>query len=316
MYKKRVVKILSFLLGLLLLICATSALFIPKNNSKEAGMEEHITNGVLGEAPNTIDVIVLGDSEAYSSFSPMQIWQDTGYTSYICSSSAQALDYSLTLLQRAFENQKPKIVFLETLTITRAVLKSSVFEGEMAKIFPVFTYHNRWKSLHSNDWFSSPEYTWTDDKKGYRYNPKVNGTTATNYMQPTTNAIDISPVNVDLVKDMYELCEENGAKLVLISTPSKRNWNYKKHNAIESLAKEVGCEYIDMNLENDTIGIDWTKDTRDKGDHLNHVGAVKATKYFSDYLVKTELLTDHRNDEAYKSWDVALEKYLKSTTKK
>lgn len=316
MYIKRTVKILSFLLGLLLLICATSALFIPKNNSKEAGMEEHLANGVLGEATNTVDVIILGDSEAYSSFSPMQIWQNTGYTSYVCSSPVQTLDYTLTLLQRAFEKQKPKIVFLETLAVIRTVHKSSVFESELAKIFPVFTYHNRWKSLQANDWFTSPEYTWTDYKKGYRYYPKVDGTDNTDYMQPTTAAADLSSVNVDLVKDIYELCEANGTKLVLISSPSKKNWNYKRHNAIESLAKEIGCEYIDMNLENDTIGIDWTKDTRDKGDHINHSGAVKATKYLSDYLVKTGLLTDHRNDEAYKSWDDALEKYLKETSTK
>ena len=126
MYIKRTVKILSFLLGLLLLICATSALFIPKNNSKEAGMEEHLANGVLGEATNTVDAIILGDSEAYSSFSPMQIWQNTGYTSYVCSSPVQTLDYTLTLLQRAFENQKPKIVFI-VFTLVELIYFSMMF---------------------------------------------------------------------------------------------------------------------------------------------------------------------------------------------
>ena len=316
MYKKRAIKILVFLLGLALLLWITSAIFIPKNNSKEAGMEEHFANGILGEPSNTIDVLILGDSETYSAFTPLQIWQDTGYTVHVSATPAQKLDYSLTLLERTFENQKPKIVIMETLPIIREVVEHSPLETDMANAIPIFNYHDRWKSLNSSDLFSSPVYTWTDPYKGYRYNTYLNGVVAGNYMVPTKEAVKLTPTNIELMNDIYELCTENGAKLVLVSSPSKVNWNYKRHNAIESLAKELNCEYIDMNLINNVVGIDWTKDTRDKGDHLNHSGAVKATKFLSNYLVETGLLTDHRNDEAYKSWDDALEHYIKGTSKK
>ena len=109
-YIRRTVKITAFILGLIALLLALSIMFIPKNNMKEFGMEEVAANGVLGEKENTIDVIILGDSEAYSSFSPMQIWRDTGYSVYVCGTSAQTLNYSLKLLQRATEKQNPKIV--------------------------------------------------------------------------------------------------------------------------------------------------------------------------------------------------------------
>ena len=64
---------------------------------------------------------------------------------------------------------------------------------------------------------------------------------------------------------------------------------------------------MDLNLE--SLGIDWTKDTFDKGDHLNHFGAVKVTSFLADYLQNRGGLTDHRSDPAYSGWDQALKDY-------
>lgn len=309
-YAKRTVKVISFLVGLILLLLLASAVFIPKNNQQEAGMEEISANGILGEKRNTVDVLILGDSESYSSFSPMEIWKDTGYTAYVCGTAGQPLDYSLTLLERALDKQSPKIVILETLTITRDILGLNAIGSKIANRFPIFNYHDRWKSLKIKDIFSKPNYTWTDDKKGYYYDTTIKGVEPSDYMSVTEDVEKLSTVNIGLVKSIQELCEENGAKLVLISTPSSVNWNYKRHNALAELASEIGCEYIDMNLKNDVIAIDWLNDTRDKGDHLNHYGAVKVTKYLSAYLMQTQLLTDHRNDDAYRHWNDALDRYL------
>ena len=312
-YIRRTVKITAFILGLIALLLALSIMFIPKNNMKEFGMEEVVANGVLGEKENTIDVIILGDSEAYSSFSPMQIWRDTGYSVYVCGTSAQTLNYSLKLLQRATEKQNPKIVILETNAIYREITGLEAIGAKLGNIFSIFDYHDRWKSMKLKDILTSPDYTWTDDKKGYYFNKGINAANSSNHMSFTEEIENIPGINVSLVKNIRDVCERKGAELVLISTPSTVNWNYKKHNGISQLAKEIECEYIDLNLENDIIGIDWLHDTRDKGDHLNHFGAVKVTNYLSDYLQKTNLLSDHREDEAFQNWNEALEKYLKLT---
>ena len=77
------------------------------------------------------------------------------------------------------------------------------------------------------------------------------------------------------------------------------------------MADEIGCDYVDMNVINDQIGIDWSKDTCDGGDHLNHAGAVKSTRFLIDYLSGLNILEDHRGDPDYKQWDECLEKYEK-----
>lgn len=94
--------------------------------------------------------------------------------------------------------------------------------------------------------------------------------------------------------------------MILISTPSTVNWNYARYNGISELASELGCEYIDMNLMTEEIPIDWDKDTRDKGDHLNYFGAKKVTSFISNYLSKTKLLVSHKGDSDYQKWDESL----------
>ena len=139
---KRVLALVGFLAGLLGILVGLSALFVPKNNMSEFGMEEVTANGILGERENSIDVLVLGDSEAYSSITPMDLWRDKGYTAYVCGTSSQTLDYTLELFIRALENQKPKVVILETDAIYREVPSQKAIFTRLANHLAVFRYHN------------------------------------------------------------------------------------------------------------------------------------------------------------------------------
>lgn len=309
LYVKRGLTVLLFLAGLAVLLLGVSFLVVPKNNMKEFGMEEVQANGILGERENTIDVLVLGDSESYSAISPMQIWKEKGYTSYVCGTAGQFLNYSQTLLQRAFEHQKPKIVILETNAVYRVISNERVMLSKLGKGFPVFEYHDRWKNLNWNDLKHGTNYTWTDTFKGYKYNNKVAASQKKEHMKPTEHLAEIPERNVQYVKEMAEFCRENGAKFMLLSTPSTVNWNYARHNGIQRLAQELGCEYVDLNLLNKEVKIDWKRDTSDKGDHLNYSGATKVTGYLADYLEGEQILEDHREKKEFDKWNDSWKKY-------
>lgn len=308
-YLKRILAFLVFSLILVALLLGASFVFSPKNNMSEFGMEETKANGILGEKKNTIDTLVLGDSEAYSSITPMQLWKENGYTAYVCGTSGQMLSYSLVMLNRAMEKQKPKIVILETNAIYRKISLKQALKTELTRYFSVFQYHDRWKSLSLHDFIGKAEFTWTDDFKGYRYNDKIAPSAKEDHMHPTKKAAEIPELNAQYVREIKQICEENGSRLVLVSTPSTVNWNCERHNGIQNLANEIGCEYIDLNLMNEKIGIDWNRDTYDRGDHLNYFGAVKVTRFLSEYLKQTGLLADHRADPEYAKWDDSLKKY-------
>ncbi len=311
LYFKRFSQILVFFIGLTVVLRGLSLAFMPKNNVEDSGMEAVRANGILGEKANTIDVVVIGDSESFCSISPMEIWNKTGYTVYVCGSNSQPVNYSLKMLKRAFTNQKPKIVILETNTIFRNVgLKNTVL-ASLGETFSIFDYNDGWKKIGIKDMFKKASYTYTDDKKGYGYSSVIRPSKKTEYMFPTEEREKIASTNYHLIEKIKDICDDNGAKLIFLSTPSTINWNYSRHNSVKDLSENLGCEYIDMNLINDEIKIDWTKDTRDKGDHLNHTGAVKASEYLSRYLEESKLLSDHRNDNNYKSWNELYKRYLK-----
>ena len=84
---------------------------------------------------------------------------------------------------------------------------------------------------------------------------------------------------------------------------------------MEAISKDLGVDYIDTNLLRDDIPIDWKKDTKDKGDHLNYNGAVKMTNYIGKYLDDTKLFKDKRNDTSYDNWNTCLDKFEKQVKK-
>lgn len=306
---KTIMGFAAFGVGLLVILFGLSFLFVPKNNTKDAGMEEVIANGIQGEPANSIDVVVVGDSESYSSISPLLIWKDTGYTSYVCGSGRQYLSYSKTLLERAFETQSPKLVILETLCIYRQIPAKTVVMDEVSRYLPILRYHDRWKTMTQRDFSPTDGSSYTTPYKGYRFNNKVSGADTSNYMAQSEKSASIPMVNRLLVEQIQQLCEDHGAKLLLLSTPSTVNWNYQRHNGIQELADDLGIEYIDLNTMPGEVNIDWSTDTYDRGDHLNYSGSVKVSKFLSKYLEGTRLFSDRRGDSQYESWNTLLKNY-------
>ena len=299
------------ILALLLVFC--SQLLQPKGNAREDGMHDATANGILSEEENTLDVLFLGDSESYSSFIPLKIWQDQGITSYVCGTPGQKLFYTMEFLQKAFEKQNPKVVILETNAIFRKYSPLDAASNRLQNLFSVFRYHNRWKTLKPKDLKLSVNYTFVENAKGYVYNTAVNPAKTDGYMLPNEQKEPIPKGNVDQLKAMEAFCRERGAKLVFLSTPSTINWNQKRHNGVAELAEELGVEYIDLNLMTKEVPIDWKKDTSDKGDHLNFSGAEKVSAYLSGYLAQKELFEDKRSWPTYQSWNDALAQFNQKT---
>lgn len=306
---KNILKATIFTVILVALLLGASFLFKPKDNTEEAGMYDLSANGIMGEADQTVDVLILGDSESYFAFMPLKLWNDHGITAYGCGTLAQILPYSEEFLHKAFEKQSPKVVILETDNIFTWTSPDDSILHKTQNVLPIFQYHDRWKNMTKNDFNFEYDSSYIDLTKGYYLAFDVKEPVEYDwYMYPSKECEEIPVTCYEYVKDIAKYCDENGAKLVFVSTPSVKCWNMMRHNSVEKLAEELGIDYIDMNLI-DEIGIDWTRDTRDAGDHMNYFGATKVTEYLGNYLIETGLFSSHRGDEKYTQWDTNLEEF-------
>ena len=308
---KKLKRVILFLLvfAVLLWACSAGIQIIVRNVSGSVSGRSRVFASVSAEKKNTIDVLVAGDSESYTSVSPMDLWDRAGIAAYDCGQPGQRIQETYYILKTAFRTQSPKLVLFETNTMFRdpGFLKNvqlSLTEP-LAYHFPVIKYHNAWKALFDGPGGPKKSY------KGFEIRDKVvsyEGDEA--YMKETKNNAQIPEVVRVYMEKRKRLCEKNGADLLLVSAPSPKNYNYKKHNSLEEYARENNLPYVDLNMKFRDIGIDWKQDSYDRGDHLNISGARKVTAYIGQYLADNYDLPDRRNDDGWREWDNLAREYL------
>lgn len=305
---------MSFMLLLSLVLYTLSYAFAPKNNTEKSGIINPNANGFLSEPKNSIDLMVIGNSDAYSGFSPMELWKNFGYTSYVCGEGRQVPSEAVDMLSKIIKCQSPKIVFLETDGFFTKTGISEFASGTVKRLlgssFSIFQYHNRWKHLKSREMFRKPNYSAHCASKGQMLSNDIKGYFGGEYMIKSDRKTKISPASLPFIDDFINVCKENNITPVFLEIPSQSSWTYEKHNTVQALADEKGVEFIDMNLDRDRFELDWKTDTRDKGNHLNCAGARKVTLFLGKYLQEKFELTDHRTDKNFDKWNQDYEDYL------
>lgn len=289
---KKTSKILTFVAILTALAALLGWYFYPKDNSPQAGIQDYTASGFLGEPENSIDVVILGDSIPLCAFSPQTIARDTGISSYVCATTGQTLPKSETLLREFLAHQSPKLVILEANHFYKEFTDLDAATEAVYRAVPLLRYHDNWKFLKPAQALSPVHYTVQLPERGYYEKdgivPGENG----DYMSSFQGIAELSAPAKRIVQTLSDLCQKQGATLLLLSAPSAANWNNASHNAVEALAQDLGITYADMNLED--VGIDWTLDTPDAGDHLNGTGAQKASRWLGQYLLHTGLWADRK----------------------
>lgn len=297
---KNLLKCTGFLLGLVILLIIISFFFQRKDglyvyDSLSVSVK---TADIKAEPDNSLDILFFGDSESYAAFSPRHLYSKYGYSSYVCGTAAQKVCDTYAILKYAFETQSPKVIVLETNCLFRD-LKSKEENPDLVMncltdTLPVFANHASWKKAARKLLPKSRDER-RRKQKGFIVRKNVIPYKGGKYMKKTKKKRTLKKDISSYLEQIVTLCEENQAKLLLVSTPSPKNWNYKKHNGVQEWADSHSIDYIDLNLE-EGVKINWKKDTKDGGDHLNLSGAKKVTSFMGEYFRANYTLEDRRRE--------------------
>ena len=203
-----------------------------------------------------------------------------------------------------------------------AKCKALLQEGDSAFLaalnykFPLVKYHDNWKHLKLTA-FLQPRGKYHFSNKGMAYANTVKAYPFGNeYMQLSGGKhARLSEEKLDQFQKIYDLCDRNGIRLVLLTVPSANTWNKGKSDTVKQLAKKYNLTYYDYNRQL-PAGFDWATDSKDGGNHLNYAGASAVTKDLAKKL--TDDLTMNPTSltkEQKQQWKKDYEHFHKSIVK-
>lgn len=331
-HRKTILKSIIFGLGLFLLICRISEIFMLKEYSVGANVNALISpynlcekqDGFYSKQKNTLDVVFIGSSNIHCNINPNVIWNQYGITSYNFSSDQQELGTSYYYLQQVFESQSPSVIVIDIMgngntdsiedlaahfafdhmkfdRIKLAAIFDRTIDSRIEMLFPLITYHERWKELKKDD------YIYSTGQPNL-----LNG--AFIYMLQNEQETPQIPEKIPFAKlpertkywldSILELCKKNGSKCVFIKTPYafyEESW-YSYFEAIQRYCEEKDVPFLYMNKKVDEIGIDFKTDYADTM-HMNWNGQLKLSIYIGRYLTQNYYIADKRSDPTYSAWN-------------
>lgn len=312
--KEKIIASIGFVV-LLAVLTVTLTLFFKPNNPMDYA-DTRMARGykVYDEPNNTLDVLFFGHSSVYTSISPMEMYDKYGFTSYDCSYALQMPWETAEFLKEVLTKQSPKVVVMDIdslfYDIKRTDIKQFYDDAVNKKKNPLSQNHIAWR-----DWFPDLQMRDRDVNKGYTIYKNKKPYKGTRAFKETEKRFAANEEMVKGLDDVVKICQEKNIVLFLVELPNKTRWTYEKFNTASDYAKEHGLLFTDFTQEEKKIGIDWTSDTMDEGDHLNYYGAVKLNEYLGKILKEKYDLPDRRNYEKYAFWKDDLEQYKKNCGK-
>lgn len=320
MKKHNILRILSFIFLVWLLLHSLERLLIIKSP------EYMMMDEFLALEKNSVDLLCVGSSHAYTSFDTEVYWNKYGIPSFCISGPGQPISYSYYYLKEAFKTQQPKVVLLEGSSLGVAgydyeygnVVNTAwmPYSKERADVLQYVMYdtyrsdmewnlnyfHKRWSELSYEDF----QFVLKNNRpKTKGFNPWWNYADSEDSLPifATDYYVEPDAKSVEYVDKIVALCEEHGAKLVVyLSVHNLSENDYGVINWYRNYFKNYNIEIIDGIQLSSELGIDSEVDMCNG--HISYTGAVKLSDYIGNYLSENQYVVDRRNEgEPYEEWD-------------
>lgn len=330
---KRACSVLAFLLLLAALLLLCDRVFIRKTLSPPWDTTRKIS-GFYNEPEDEFSVMFFGSSHGYASFSPPELWHETGIKSYVFATQQQPMWATYYYIREALKTQSPELIVVEVNTITeektyasfdvvhsylddlppslnklRLIADSAEGEDRLEYLFPLVRYHDRWDELTAAD-LTLDRSALRDARRGYVLLP------ATGFQPEPPCAgspgAELPEKSLAWLMRICELCAEQGIDLWLVKAPSNaRQAEADMFLALADRLADTDVPFDDFTLRGGELGIDVTTDYYDQR-HLNAAGAMKFTDAFAALLTERYPGLTRAPDDA--AWQADYEQYVKDVS--
>lgn len=281
----------------------------------------------LQEPENSLDVLFLGTSIAYTDMIPAVIYRQSGLTSFSMAGPEQSMTESYYYLREATKTQSPKLVVLEVTGLLLdnepdydfinidsmpqglnrlQCMAQTVPSNEWIKyMFPLWVYHSRWAEVSEQEIRlqlepASPDLNggWTvlrEVKAFDSYEPKLETYTEKSFQ-----------TGAEALRRIVDYCREQDISLLLCMSPRCNVMKPETVEKLHALLDTLDADFADFDLMRDQIGIDDQTDFYDNS-HLNVFGAEKFSCYLANYFVQTCAISPA--DAPSELWDARVQHY-------
>lgn len=274
---------------------------------------------------NTVDLLCVGSSHAYTSCDTEVYWNDFGIPAFCISGPGQPVSASYYYLKEAFKTQKPKGVMLEASQLNvlsvddeyrniNNVAWMPYSENRARMLYDVVDekyrerlewnlscFHGRWDELSDRDF----EYVLNNGRpKTKGFNPWWNYADYTDTLTVWDTEYQVEPDTkcIEYIDKIISLCDDNDAVLVVYLSAHNFDENgYGQINWYRNYFNNHNIEMIDGVQLSHELEID--PDVDMCNNHIAYTGAVKLSKYIGNYLSERQYVVDRRSEKGYKEWE-------------
>ena len=338
LYITRTVKLTSFFLALLMSLLLMNNLLLRRIDQNSLRME-----GYYMEDTDSLDVVMMGASDVYTSFASGRAYKEFGFTSYPYATQSITASGMLTALKEVVRTQSPQLIVIEVNAFLYMEKKNEGIEGHIRKLIdsvpfnqnkidfvneyiepdkrleyfiPLIKYHDLWKEYPGQ--MRSVVSKLNQDNRGGSYLKGFRTTTNTfNPPQKILNekivneerTLALNPLLESELRELLDYCKEKNLNVVFTRVPHlvyRATFDrVKRSNRAGEIINSYGYDYINLERDWKKVGLDPKTDFYNY-DHMNIYGSAKMTKYLGSLIRdKYNIVPDKLNDEQKAKWDKA-----------
>jgi len=335
MTRKQLTKIIAFVLTVTVITACLNKIFIAHGSDTNY----QLMTGFYQEEEDSLDAVYIGGSNVYAFWLAPVAWEEYGIKVYPFACNMLPFEAVPFMIEEARKTQPDALYIIsinglwdeisaEQIHFATDYMKPSATKLKMLNtlvdyandtrdeenkigigefIFPFSVYHNRWSEFSFKDLFKS-----VNGLKGANTFDEyfTLQTDVSEYFadQNSVGSVNLSVGQYETVQRIIDYCTEENVNVLFIQSPQAiaNEDTLRRFNTIAQLVQDAGFPFLNFTDYISEMGIDTTCDYYNVN-HVNIHGALKLTRFFSEYLLENYNFGD---PEPSQDWDQSYDSYI------